>query len=85
MPFLTAAFGFVRTYSKLFLIGAAVAGALTLYTKGRSDGKAALMARLASERIELMKDGRKIDEEIFNASDDELCAILGGCLQPNDE
>lgn len=40
---------------------------------------------LHKERLETLKKGRKIDETIFKADDVVLCAILGGCLQPNDK
>lgn len=57
--------------------GLALSGA---YLKGRGDGRAALVAQLQADRIILMKDGRKIDDQVATADDPVLCALLGGCL-----
>ena len=68
------------------VIGALVAAGLALsgaYLKGRGDGRGALVAQLQADRITLMKDGRKIDDEVAAADDPVLCALLGGCL-PDD-
>lgn len=47
-------------------------------------GKDTVLARLKDQRIEVLKDGKKIDAEVLAADDDALCAILGGCeLQNN--
>ncbi|WEX10264.1 hypothetical protein [Chelativorans sp. AA-79] len=43
-------------------------------------GKSAVLGKLASDRITIMKDGRRIDEEVLGADDGALCALLGGCL-----
>jgi hypothetical protein len=59
--------------------GVALGGA---YFKGRADGRAAVIERLQSDRITILKDGRKIDDEVLGADDDALCALLGGCGLP---
>lgn len=64
-------------------IGALLAVSIVLgavYLKGRSDGRYALLAQLAADRIEIYQDGKKIDDEVFGADDPALCALLGGCL-----
>ncbi len=51
------------------------------YVYGRQDGRAALVAELASKRITILRDGKAIDNEVLAADDPALCAMLGGCLQ----
>jgi hypothetical protein len=34
---------------------------------------------LASDRVQIFKDGKAIDNEVDLAGDDGLCALLGGC------
>lgn len=53
------------------------------YMIGRMDGRAALAAELAGDRITILKDGKAIDNEVLAADDPALCALLGGCLQPD--
>lgn len=57
--------------------GAALGAA---YVKGRVDGRDVLTARLAADRVDILKDGRKIDAEALAADDDALCRLLGGCM-----
>jgi hypothetical protein len=59
-----------------FVAAGALAGA---YVKGRIDGRALVMDRLASSRIAILQDGRKIDHEVLGADDHDLCRLLGGC------
>lgn len=42
-------------------------------------GKDLILSRLKDDRIEVLKDGKKIDTEALAADDDQLCALLGGC------
>ena len=63
-------------------VGIAVSALLILvgsYIKGRSDGRSSLLEKMQAERIEVIRDGKVITDEILNSSDDDLCAILGGC------
>ncbi|ESZ40072.1 hypothetical protein [Mesorhizobium sp. L2C066B000] len=62
------------------LVAVLVAGS---YLYGRRDGRAALAAELAGDRITILKDGKAIDNEVLAADDPALCALLGGCLQPD--
>lgn len=64
------------------IAGALAVAAVTttgVYVKGRADGRAAVTAKLAEDRITLLKDGKEIDHEVLAADDAGLCAILGGC------
>lgn len=49
----------------------------TAYTSGRD----AVLARLQSDRVQVLVDGKEIDNEVLSADDDGLCALLGGCVQ----
>lgn len=46
-------------------------------------GASAVLSRLQSDRITILKDGRRIDEKVLGADDSALCLLLGGCL-PDD-
>ncbi|MBN8244690.1 hypothetical protein JF546_16865 [Nitratireductor aquimarinus] len=59
----------------------AIAGGVYLY--GHQRGAALVLQRLQSDRITILKDGRKIDEEALGADDTGLCALLGGCELPD--
>jgi hypothetical protein len=52
------------------------------YLKGRSDGRAVVEGRLASDRVTILLDGREIDHETLGLDDTGLCAVLGGCGVP---
>ncbi|ESY10492.1 MULTISPECIES: hypothetical protein [unclassified Mesorhizobium] len=65
----------------LALLVAVLVAAAYLY--GRHDGRAALAAELAGDRITILRDGKAIDNEVLAADDPALCALLGGCLQPD--
>lgn len=61
------------------VLGAALAfGPAFFY--GKSVGKADLVYQLQEDRAAIVKDGRKIDENVFSTDDSGLCMLLGGCL-----
>lgn len=72
-------FSFLNPY----VIGGAMAAlvltnaATGLY--GYSKGKETVLNRLKDDRIVLFQDGVKIDNEVLNADDQELCRLLGNC------
>lgn len=68
-----------QAWAKLAALGLFVAFLAGIYIKGRSDGRAALQAQLAADRIKIIKDSQEITNEIINSSDDALCAVIGGC------
>ena len=74
----------MMTYIKL---GVAIfAAALLTFTHiyVYNAGKELVLSRLKDDRIEVLKDGKKIDTEALAADDDQLCALLGGCELSDD-
>ena len=70
------------SYLKL-AAAASIAGLLTFtHLYAYNAGKDKILSRLQSDRIEVLKDGKAIDEEVLGADDNLLCDLLGGCLQP---
>lgn len=69
----------LRSYLIIGAVVAAFAAAGAVYFKGRHDGREAILAKLKDERIEILLDGREIDDEVLAADDSGLCALLGGC------
>ena len=55
-----------------------------IYLKGRADGRAKLVAQLEADRVQVYKDGKRIDDEIYAADDPALCVLLGGCGLPDE-
>lgn len=64
-------------------LAAVLAGAAGLYAKGRADGRAAVTAQLAADRVQILKDGKDITDAVLGADDDRLCELLGGCELPD--
>ncbi len=52
------------------------------HTHAYQSGRSAVLDRLKDDRITILKDGRKIDEQALNVDDAGLCALLGGCELP---
>ncbi|HUH57456.1 MAG TPA: hypothetical protein VL020_02950 [Pseudomonadales bacterium] len=42
-------------------------------------GKKSVMAKLTSDRIEVLQDGKKIDADVLAADDDGLICLLTKC------
>lgn len=55
----------------------------SIYIKGRMDGRASVYARLAADKVRILKDGKVIDHEVFSANDNTLCNLIGGCEVSN--
>lgn len=69
----------MRGYIIAASLGALLAAIVGAYVTGRSHGREAILAKLKDERIEILLDGKEIDDEVLTADDDALCALLGGC------
>lgn len=62
-------------------VALAIAAALTFtHIEAYRSGRASILQKLADDRITILKDGRKIDEDVLGADDAELCRILGCVL-----
>ena len=42
-------------------------------------GRQSILDQLKDDKIQILKDGKEIDNEVDIADDDGLCALLGGC------
>ena len=78
---------FLALIPKPLLYGAVglVVGAAALagvYAYGKHEGRMAVLTQLRDDRIQILKDGKEIDDEALRADDDALCALLGGCELP---
>lgn len=50
------------------------------YTSAYKSGKDSVVQKLQEDRIDLLKDGKKIDENVLSADDDGLlCLMLDNC------
>lgn len=63
------------------VLAAAIAAAL--WWSGYRAGGEKWVGKLKDDRIEILTNGKKIDDEVDGATDDALCRLLGGCeLRP---
>jgi phosphoribosyl-ATP pyrophosphohydrolase len=69
----------MRGYLIAGALAVAIAAAGGAYFKGRHDGRMAILDKLKDERIEILLEGKEIDDEVLAADDADLCALLGGC------
>lgn len=65
----------------VYIIAAIIAltGLSTLYYKGYSDGKQVISQRLQDDRITVLQDGKRIDNDVLVADDDTLFCLLVNC------
>lgn len=69
----------MKTYVYAAVALAVIAGLSTSHYMVYSAGKQAVVSRLQSDRIEVLKDGKKIDEGVLAADDDALYCLLVNC------
>src|SRR5690606_7695502 len=69
----------VGTWIRIAAVFAMIAGLAWSHTAAYRAGKSTVLTKLQNDRITILQDGRKIDEEALNADDAGLCALLGGC------
>lgn len=50
------------------------------YAKGYQNGRDAILSKLAADRIEILKDGKKIDEKVLSSDDADLVCMLVDCV-----
>lgn len=63
---------------KYIYIGLALVLAYTHYV-AYSSGKQSVLSRLQNDRIEILKDGKRIDESVLAADDLTLVCLLTDC------
>lgn len=56
------------------LIGAAVLAIITVYYRGRADGRDDLEYELKDDRLEKILTAKEVEHELQNASDDDIAA-----------
>lgn len=61
------------------VIGAALMSG-PVYFYGKAVGRANVVSEMKDDRITILKDGKKIDEDVLASDDAALCGFLGGCL-----
>jgi hypothetical protein len=49
------------------------------FVYGVKHQKAAFAAQVAEGKIQVLKEGKAVDEKVYNADDSTLCDLLGGC------
>lgn len=69
----------MKTWAYVAIIVAAIAGLSTLYITGYNAGKRQVIAKLQSDRITVLQDGKRIDEDVLAADDDALFCLLTDC------
>lgn len=69
----------MRLYVYAAAAVAALVGLSTLYYSVYSAGQRSVIAKLQSDRITVLQDGKRIDENVLSADDDELRCMLIDC------
>lgn len=52
----------------------------SIYAIGYHRGRTAILERMASDRVQVLIDGKEIDNAVLGSDDSALCDRLGGCL-----
>lgn len=70
----------MRIYIYAAIVLAIIAALGWGYASAYKSGKDAVVAKLQEDRIEILKDGNKIDEKVLSSDDDGLvCLLLDNC------
>ena len=68
------------TTLRLIIIGGILVALAASHIGAIQYGRNMILSKLKDDRIEILKDGKRIDAEVLGADDDTLCGFLGGCL-----
>lgn len=70
----------MRIYAYVAIL-VAVLGALAWgYSSAYRSGKQSVVTKLQEDKIQVLKDGKKVDENVLSADDDSLvCLLLDNC------
>lgn len=69
----------MKTYLYAAVALAIIAGLSTLSYMSYSAGKQSVLTKLKDDRITVFQDGKRIDENVFAADDDDLFCLLVNC------
>lgn len=70
----------MRVYAYVALALIVVGGISYTHYAAYKSGKDSVVQKLQQDRIDLLKDGKKIDENVLSADDDGLlCIMLDNC------
>lgn len=69
----------MKTYLYAAIALAAIAGLSTMYFTVYNAGKQAVLKRLQDDRITVLQDGKRIDNNVLGADDDALFCLLYDC------
>ncbi len=69
----------MKTYLYAAVALAIIAGLSTLSYVSYSAGKQSVLTKLKDDRITVLQDGKRIDEDVFAADDDALRCMLIDC------
>lgn len=70
----------MRVYAYLALVLGLVGLLAWTHYIAYSSGQTSITQRLKDDRITILRDGKSIDEDVRNSSDDELvCRLLDNC------
>lgn len=72
----------LRPYLAAGALVAVVTAVIASNLVGRVQGRSALERELLADRVQILKDGKDITDEVLNADDAGLCKLLGGCQLP---
>lgn len=68
------------TTLRLIIVGGILVALAASHIGAVQYGRNMILSKLKDDRIEILKDGKRIDAEVLGADDDTLCSFLGGCL-----
>ena len=68
------------TTLRLIIVGGILVALAASHIGAVQYGRNMILSKLKDDRIEILKDGKRIDAEVLGADDDTLCRLLGGCL-----
>lgn len=71
----------MRIYVYLAIIVIVIGSALTAVTIAYVSGKNSEINRIRTDQVQILRDGKRIDEEVAGSDDDSLYCRLVKCVQ----
>lgn len=66
------------------LLGAAALAVITVYYRGRADGRGDLEYEIKDDRLDKLLTAKEVQDELQNMSDDDIAARASRWLRDND-